>query len=104
MKVSDINQQANSMQYVNQANSQNSSDKTEQSKEAEGKSPSMDKVELSVQSKEMKKIYDTLQLTPDVRAEKVSSLKKSIQENQYQVDSEVLADKMIKGSLLDLVK
>jgi negative regulator of flagellin synthesis FlgM len=104
MKISDIHQQANTAQYVNQANSSNSPDKPQPPKEAEDKSSSQDKVELSVQSKEMQKVYEVLQTTPDVRDEKVSALKKSIQEGQYQIDSEAVADKMIRGSILDLIK
>jgi negative regulator of flagellin synthesis FlgM len=104
MKISDIHQQANTAQYVNQANSPNSPDKPQPSKEAEDKSSSQDKVELSVQSKEMQKVYEVLQTTPDVRDEKVSALKESIQQGQYQVDGEAVADKMIRESILDLIK
>jgi len=101
MKVSDLHQQANSMQYVNQVNAV---DKKEPAQEAEGKSSSGDKVELSSQSKEMQKIYDMVQLAPDVRAEKVASLKKAIQEGSYKVDSDAVADKMIKDSIFELIK
>ena len=101
MKVSDLHQQANSMQYVNQVNSV---DKKEAPQEPDEKSSSTDKVELSAQSKEMQKIYDMVQLAPDVRAEKVASIKKSIQDGSYKVDSEAVADKMIKDSILELVK
>jgi negative regulator of flagellin synthesis FlgM len=104
MKISDIHQQANTAQYVNQANSSNSPDKPQPPKEAEDKSSSQDKVELSVQSKEMQKVYEVLQTTPDVRDEKVSALKESIQQGQYQIDGEALAGKMIRESILDLVK
>ena len=104
MKISDIHQQANTAQYVNQPNASNSPDKPQTTKVAEDKSSSQDKVELSVQSKEMQKVYEVLQTTPDVRDEKVSALKESIQQGQYQIDSEAVADKMIKGSILDLIK
>ncbi len=106
MKISDIHQQANTMQYVNQTNSGNPTDPSQAPKEAD-KSPSpssQDKVEFSAQSREMQKIYDVLQTTPDVRAEKISALKKSIAEGEYHVDNEDLADKMIKESILDVVR
>ena len=104
--IHDIHQQANAAQYVNQPNSSNSPDKPQPSppKELEDKSSSQDKVELSVQSKEMQKVYDVLQTTPDVRDERVSALKQSIQQGQYQVDGEAIADKMIRESILDLIK
>jgi flagellar biosynthesis anti-sigma factor FlgM len=52
----------------------------------------------------MQKVYEVLQTTPDVRDEKVSALKESIQQGQYQIDGEALAGKMIRESILDLVK
>ena len=104
MKTSDIHQQANTMQYVNQANQRNLPDKNQVSQKVTEKPSSVDKVELSGQAKEMQKIHDALQASPDVRAEKVSTLKKLIQEDQYQVNSDAVAGKMIKESLLDLIK
>lgn len=106
MKISDIQQQANAMQYVNQTNQQNPPEKKQALQETDDRSKpsSTDKVELSAESKEMQKIYEVLKSTPDVRAEKVSELKKQVQEGSYQVDSGAVAEKMIKDSLLDLIK
>ena len=104
MKISDIHQQANTMQYVNQANPSKPTDNQQSSQEVKDKPSSTDKVELSVESKEMQKIYDVLQMTPDVREEKVSNLKKLIQEGKYEVDNNALAEKMIKESILDIIK
>lgn len=104
MKVIDIRQQSNRMSDINQADSSNQAEKQRLSQKVEDKSLSPDKVELSAQSKEMQKIHEVLQTTPDVRAEKVAALKKRIEEGQYEVDSEALAEKMIKESILDLVK
>jgi negative regulator of flagellin synthesis FlgM len=104
MKVIDIRQQSNRMSDINQADSSNRAEKQRLSQKVEDKSLSPDKVELSAQSKEMQKIHEVLQTTPDVRAEKVAALKKRIEEGQYEVDSEALAEKMIKESILDLVK
>jgi negative regulator of flagellin synthesis FlgM len=106
MKISDIQQQTDAMQYVNQTNKQNPTEKKQTLQEADERSrqSSTDKVELSAESKEMQKIYEILKSTPDVRAEKVSELKKQVQEDSYQVDSGAVAEKMIKDSLLDLIK
>jgi len=104
MKISDIHSQANTMQQVNHANTPKQPDDHPATQEVKGTSSSTDRVEFSVQSREMQKIYDVLQTSPDVRAEKVSALKKLIEEGQYQVDSDTLADKMFRDSLLDLIK
>ncbi len=103
MKVIDIGSQSSRMSNVNQADSSNQADKQRLSQKVKDESPSPDKVELSAQSKEMQKIHEVLQTTPDVRAEKVAALKKRIEEGQYEVDSEALAEKMIKESILDLI-
>lgn len=104
MKISDIHQQPNANQYVNQTNSSNQPDSHQASREVRNQSSSQDKVELSTQSREMQKAFEVLQASPDVRNEKVTTLKKLIQEGRYQVDNEALAGKMIKESLLELIK
>ena len=106
MKISDILQQANTMPYVNQTNSANPADPSQTPKEADPSlsAPAQDKVEFSIQSRDMQNIYVVLKTTPDVRAEKVSALKKAIAEGEYHVDNEDLADKMIKDSILEVVR
>ena len=51
----------------------------------------------------MQKIYDVLQTTPDVRADKVAQYKKSIEDNAYRVAPDDVADKMLKDSLLEIL-
>lgn len=103
MKVSDINQK-NMLQNVGQAHSAQSAEKHQKPGEANAKAHSGDRVEFSARSREMQKIYEVLQSAPDVRSEKVSEIRKRIEEGQYRVDSDALAEKIIKESLLDLIK
>ncbi|MDZ7260854.1 MAG: flagellar biosynthesis anti-sigma factor FlgM, partial [candidate division KSB1 bacterium] len=62
---------------------------------------SNDDVVLSTRSKEMQKIYEILKEIPDIRGEKVSTLKKSIQEGRYSVNPQILAEKMLAEFFLD---
>ena len=101
MKISDLSQGSSQIQYVNQANPP---DKQSVSQEVKNQESLVDKVELSTQSKEIKKINDVLEMTPDVRADRVAELKKLVQEDRYKVDSEALAEKMIDQSIIDLIK
>jgi len=101
MKVNDLSQGSNQIQYVNQANPQ---DKSPAAQDIKNQETLVDKVELSAESKEIKKINDVLEMTPDVRADRVAELKKQIQEDRYQVDSEAVAGKMIDQTIIDLVK
>ncbi len=101
MKITDLNHASNTIQYVNQANSP---DKQSISQEVKKQESPIDKVEISAQSKEIKKINDLLEKTPDVRGDRVKELKKLIQEGQYNVDSQTVAGKMIDESIIDLIK
>jgi len=101
MKVNDLSQGSNQIQYVNQANPQ---DKSPAAQDIKNQETLVDKVELSAESKEIKKINDVLEMTPDVRADRVAELKKQVQEDRYQVDSEAVAGKMIDQTIIDLVK
>jgi len=104
MKIPEINQRENTIQNVNQANQAEKEKQLQGPREVKNEPSSLDKVELSAKSKEIKKINDVVEMTPDVRAEKVSELKTMIQEGRYKVDNEALAGKRIKESILDLIK
>lgn len=103
MKISDIQQKTSSTQQAKETDPTRPPEKQGNPKKLKDPSSSSDRVELSVQSKELQKIHDLLQKTPDVRSERVSNLKESIQEGRYQVDSEGLARKMIKEGILELI-
>ncbi len=64
---------------------------------------SEDTVEISSRSREMQKIREVFEASPDVRTEKVASLKKLIEEGAYEIDNNRLAEKMIQKSILDLI-
>ncbi len=103
MKVVDISQK-NLLQNVTQAHSPPLAEKPQKPGEVEGKTSSGDRVEFSARSKEMQKIYEILQASPDVRSEKVADLKRRIEEGRYRVDSEGVAEKIIRESLLDVME
>ncbi len=103
MKISDIHQKG-LLQNVSQPLSANPAEKNQNLNETEAQTISGDRVEFSARSREMQKIYEVLQKTPDVRSEKVAELKRLIEEGRYHVKSEDLAEKIIKESLLDLIK
>ena len=65
---------------------------------------SRDKRIASVPPQDMEKIYSVLKITPDIRVDRVATLKKLIEAKKYHVPSDALAEKMIKESLLELKK
>ena len=71
------------------------------STEAPKRIVSEDKVALSPEAKqiqEAKKIIDSL---PDIREDKVAEIRARIEDGTYSVDSEKIASKMIKESILN---
>jgi flagellar biosynthesis anti-sigma factor FlgM len=70
----------------------------------ENKEVLVDKLQISAQPKETKKINDVLQTVPEVSPDRIAELKKLVQEDRYQVDWEDLADKMIEQMIIDLIK
>lgn len=104
MKVFDIDHKNNMLQNVGQANPAHPPEKNQKPGELEEKTATGDRVEFSARSREMQKIYEVLQTTPEVRSDKISELRKRIEDGRYHVDSETLAEKIIKESILDLIK
>ncbi|MBY0371886.1 flagellar biosynthesis anti-sigma factor FlgM [bacterium] len=56
-------------------------------------------VQISDQALLMKEARDIVHALPDVRADKVSDLKRRIKDGTYQVDSAAIADKMLDEHL-----
>ncbi len=104
MKVSDIHQKNGVLANIRQAHSNPSVEKNQKPEKVEAGTTSGDRVEFSARSREMQKIYEVLRAAPDMRSDKVSEIRKQIEEGRYRVDSETLAEKIIKESLLDLIK
>lgn len=99
MKITDI---PPDIQYIQQNGKTPALDKSQNSPAEKNQFSAEDKVDLSAESKEMKKIHDVLATTPDVRAEKVAELKKLVESGQYEVKSDAVADKMVKESIWEM--
>jgi negative regulator of flagellin synthesis FlgM len=102
MKISDIHQDGNLIQYIQQNGKIAPADRNSGAPATQNQVPTEDKVDLSAQSKEMNKIHEVLNATPDVRTEKVEALKKQVESGQYEVNSNSVAEKMLKEFLFDM--
>ena len=54
-----------------------------------------DQVSISNETKEIQNIKETLENKPEIRQEKVDQIKNQIQNGNYQVDSQKIAEKII---------
>ena len=102
MKIYDIKPQGDTTQFIEQAQKSKQPEKNQIVESQKTQSPQTDRVDLSDQSKEMKKIYAAQQMAPDIRTDRVNEVKKLIEENRYQVDSKTVAEKMIRESIFEL--
>ncbi|MBI2874482.1 MAG: flagellar biosynthesis anti-sigma factor FlgM [Firmicutes bacterium] len=63
----------------------------------------MDILEVSAQAREVDRLHEVLEHLPEVRAEKVESLKRAIAEGRYNVDPAEVAEKIMGRTLADRV-
>jgi negative regulator of flagellin synthesis FlgM len=62
-----------------------------------------DRLELSVRSREISHLNELVRSTPDIREKKIEQVQKDIEAGAYNVKAEKIAEKMIRGNLLDEV-
>jgi negative regulator of flagellin synthesis FlgM len=55
-----------------------------------------EQIALSAKAKGIQKALETIQTSPDIRSEKVAEIKSQIASNTYRVDSEALAEKILR--------
>ncbi len=70
--------------------------KIKQGEEKSDKKVQNDKMQISDKAKEMIKAKKEIENQPEIRAEKVTSIKEKIAEGSYQVDSKKIAAKILK--------
>lgn len=62
-----------------------------------------DRVELSIQGREVLHLDDLIRAVPDTREAKVEQISRDLQNGTYNVKAEKIAEKIIGGNLLDEV-
>jgi negative regulator of flagellin synthesis FlgM len=80
-----------------------SSPLSERTRKSGGESSDSDSISLSVRSREIAHMNELIQSTPDIRESRVEEVRMTLENGTYDVKAEKIAEKMIKGNLLDLV-
>jgi negative regulator of flagellin synthesis FlgM len=104
MKIHQVRDEGQNIQPLNQGTKPSPSEKNSGAPNIGSPASVSDRVELSPQSREMKKIHEILAATPEIRTERVEALRKAITEGTYQVKAEDTAEKMIQEFLLELTR
>jgi len=60
-------------------------------------------VDLSSKAKDIQKIKQVLDQTPEVNDEKIQELKRKIESGSYEINPGQIADKMLRESLIDTI-
>ena len=76
--------------------------KNEADKQIGASSAVTEKVNLSTRAKDIQQIRQILDQTPDIREDKVLELKRQIDSDNYRINVEKIAEKMVGESLIDL--
>nr|WP_320016911.1 flagellar biosynthesis anti-sigma factor FlgM [uncultured Desulfobacter sp.] len=90
-------------QYINQsyaAGNANTTASTSVDQAKQSEEPLSDSINLSATTRDLQKISAASVDEPKDRAQKVEALKQQVQSNQYTVNAEQVAEKMI-GSIMD---
>ncbi|TSA56180.1 MAG: flagellar biosynthesis anti-sigma factor FlgM [Planctomycetaceae bacterium] len=104
MKVFDSRNPAEDIVRMYQINGKTNteSDKPVNSANASTMAPE-EKVSLSSKVQDVQKIKEAVQELPDIREEKVETLKNQIKQGTYDINAEEIAQKMVGESLLDIM-
>jgi negative regulator of flagellin synthesis FlgM len=68
-----------------------------------GEQSDSDRLELSVQSREIAHLNELIQSTPDIRGDKVEKARRELETGTYNVKAEKIAEHILRGNLLDEV-
>ncbi len=65
--------------------------------------PPADSVQLSDRSQEIVKVQEVVEAAPEIRQDKVEAIKAKLADESYEVNSEIVADRILKSSLQETV-
>jgi negative regulator of flagellin synthesis FlgM len=68
-----------------------------------GVQPDSDRLELSARSRDISHLNELIQSTPDIREDKVASIRRQLENGTYNVKAEKIAEKILSDNLLDEV-
>ena len=63
--------------------------------------PESDRIELSIRGREVQHLNEMIQATPDIRADRVDQVRSALQNGTYNVNAEMIADKILGGDYID---
>lgn len=100
MKISSTTSNYINQTYTNQANSANQENKPVKNQIEAANSSMSDSINLSGRTKDLQKVSQSMDSKSTERQELVSNLKEQVQANQYTVNAEKVAEKIL-GSMMD---
>jgi len=99
MKIGNDKSLVNLEAYIK--NAQNSEGLKPSPKKGQEKSVQTESVKLSTAARELQKAREVLEATPEIREDKVGRFKREIEARTYDVRGDMVAEKMLRESLID---
>ena len=63
--------------------------------------PESDRIELSIRGREVQRLNEMIQSTPDIRADRVEQVRIAVENGTYNVRAEMIAEKILGGEVID---
>ena len=99
MKISSERSLIDLEAYIKNAQS---SDEIKSSRgQEQGKAIQTERVKLSPKARDLQKIREVMEATPEIREEKVGQFKREIEAGTYSVKGDKVAERMVRESLID---
>ena len=99
MKVGSDRSLVNLEAYIKRAQESDTVDQSLQ--QGQEKASATEKVKLSHMARDIQKIREIVEATPEIRTDKVGQLKREIEAGSYSVNADKVAEKMLRESLID---
>lgn len=101
MKISNSTPNYINQTYANPANAAaNQNLKSQKAPDESAVEAKTDSINLSDRTKDLQKVYSAMETEPTDRKKYVADIKQQVESNQYSVNAETIADKLV-GSLMD---
>ena len=105
MRVKDCQQTVEAALQSKQANAEHERAAQRATHSEEGSAPSVSaRVNLAEESRAAQKAAEIVRNTPEVRQEKIEALKEKVEAGEYEVESDKVAEKLLRNLLSELIR
>ncbi len=103
MKINDLDTGSKVQKYQSEVKPEIDRTKKSPEKTVDQVDSPADSVQLSERSQEIVKVREAVEAAPEIRQDEVEAVKARLADGSYEVNSETVADRILKSSLQEIV-